>query len=340
MGRYFLRIATLFLFLYGSLYGNDGCCDQCQFILRGEYLYFHPLIDQSYFVFEQDAPTTPALAIGERHNNHGCYTSGFRVEGIFDYCPNELDVRYTRFYHTPRRSFEAAGFLVPTKGASFFGNADNTNAKSHLHINFNEVEVLFLKLGFCCPCSINFRAGINYTSIIFREELFFTEPPTPFFTTIKQRTNFWGIGPEFDFNFLYPLSSIIPCWFDCIPICLAGDFRGGLLVSRSRAKFFEQDNTAVFTTGVSIDARNDPIYRLVPFWDMRFGFAYECNICCFGLNLEIGYEFLSFHRAIQEIFFTNSGTSPTVVTFNNELSFDLYSNLDFHGLYVALGIVF
>ncbi len=309
-----------------------------QFALNVEYLYWHPLFDQSYFVFRDTPPVAINTPNGSRLSNPGSWHSGFRIEGMYEMCDccNELSLRWTRLHAKSRQKYtDSSNNLIPTQGHPGLTSSFNNFAQSDIRADLDVGEALFWTLPLKSPADVRIRGGVNYTYVSFQEELNYTGSLSgPRFNEMSRRASFWGVGPEIALDFNYPLSCILP-FCKRIPICIHGDARGSLLVSRSKASFFERNIQA--TTVVPFDAVNDPIYRLVPVWDLRFGFSsqYACN--CFNVSLEVGYEFLSYHNAIQTTVYPFGLTGNTA---NATVSFDDYANLDYHGPYVSLGFSF
>jgi hypothetical protein len=334
---FFFSILTFFLMTSNGLNGQINP-KAGQFAVQAEYLCWHPLFDQSFFVFDQ-AAGAGSLPVGHRHNNPTRWASGLRLEGIYAFtnCDNEFGFRWTHFNSSFYKSFnKPAGFLIPTQGHAFFAHTDNTFAKSSIHLNFDSAEFFFWKFSLSKSPHCFVKGGLNYSYINFLEHLFYFESPVDRFSTIKERNYCWYVGPAVCLDFSYSLTSLLP--LKCkLPIYLHGDLRGALVVSRSKGSFFEIDQETVFH-GVSNDAHNDPVYRLVPLWDFRLGFSYNITCKDVGFSLEAGYEVLSYHQALQTTVFPNGSTDPSVFELSGQLSFDIFSNLDFHGPYVALGI--
>lgn len=344
MKRLVLSLLCSLLALTKSLEG--GAVQPClgEFAIQAEYLYWHALFDQSFYVFRENGPSN-ATAIGHRYENPMRWHSGVRLEAIYETCEcgNELDLRWTRFHVSNRHKVSgiASHPLIPTQGHPFFTHTTNTFAQSDLRFNFDAGEFLFWSACINSSANIVLKGGLNYTYIGFKELLQYTQAGSVHFTTIEEKTSFWGLGPECALDLRFPLSRYLPNCLSWIPICFHGDMRASLLVSRSRAIFNEIDNLTSTgnATVTHMDAKNDPAWRLVPVWDIRFGFSTEYACKCCSVAIEIGYELLSYHQAIQTTSYP-SGTAPGSLTNNATISFDIYGNLDFHGPYLSIGIAF
>jgi hypothetical protein len=309
-----------------------------------EYLYWHPLYEQSFYAVENTSRTI-STPIGQRVHNPMKWASGFKVEGIYGLCSgNEFDVRWTHVHNRFKSNLERgqSASVAATQGQPFWVLFTANQGHDNTRFNFDAVEFLFWRMPLSTENCLVFRGGLNYTYIGFKRDLNYVNTliAAPRYSNITQRNSYWGIGPEIALDFYYPLSSLLPsCWCPW-PVSLHGDIRGSLLVSRSKASMMQND--ALASTGGElvnhVDLQNDPVWRLVPVYDLCFGFSYDCAWRCLNINLELGYELLSYNRAIQTItlYGGNSGGSGEIAS----ASFDEYANLDFHGPYIALGFSF
>lgn len=312
---------------------------QPQFIFKAEYLYWHALYDQPYFVFRDTPPVSLNTPNGQRLSNPGEWDSGLRLEATYVMCEciNEIDLRWTRFHTTSTQSYSSPDSnLVPTQGHPGLTTSFNTFAESKLRTRLDAIELLFFTFPFQSPANIRLKGGLNYTNIDFKQDIVYTGTEFgPRFGNILKETSFRGIGPNLNLDFYYPVSYIIP-FCPKVPVYLHGDVRGALLAARSKASNFQVNAQAA--TVFPIDAVNDPIWRLVPVLNLKFGLNTCYMWSCFRIDLEVGYEFLSYHNAIQSTIYYTGTTGANNLNAAN--SFDDYGNLDFHGPYVSLGISF
>ena len=78
--------------------------------------------------------------------------------------------------------------------------------------------------------------------------------------------------------------------------------------------------------------KNEIDWRCIPEWYLRLGLDYAFCYRCFSGSIEVGYEFRTFFQTIGRLFYADDNAEGA--------SFNDYKNINFHGLYVALGFTY
>lgn len=339
-----LVVPFLFWFLgFFSLYGNVHL-DPGQIALRGEWIYFKPLLDTNYFVIKADTGFT-APTNGSRIANNLQFSSGFRAEGIYAFCDSCSDIRFRWTHlntsHTKSLSatFTDSILFFSTEGAATLGIPAITigSIGSEIKFNYNSADLLFTHLLYkCCPIEFFAQVGLQYAKFkvnkTISEHVFIPEiAQTEAFDFIKNDAHFWGIGPEVGLNFQYAFLNCLNCIPACLrSICFIADVAGALLVSNSHVNW----SSTLIENGspTSSDVKDRNLTRIVPTFDIRLALNYQQWFRCFGLNVEAGYEFLTYLRPISTLRFDN----PNFVGYST----NQFSDVGMHGPFVSISVLF
>lgn len=325
-----LLLAALALFsfeLFASTHPKRGC-----FAFDAEYLYMLNCTDQPYFAQKSsNFPSGGPVASGERFADSQKWHSGYRLEGIYGLCPGELHLRWTHFPTFVESRNLAASSLV------FAGNSGLTNVFGTLQVidtflsnanirnkfDFYSLEGLFeYPLVNCSPVSFWLEGGIHYAHIGSDERVIYlnTLIDASIDTTFLSKRDAIGLemGFDFEWNFLSALSFNMRA-------------AGSLLTSRKHSSLKELDSD--LNTGILPISTHDGRYWVVfPAADLRAGFCY-CRCLARGLlNLEVGYEFLSYFHSIDRIL-----SHPDADLFGSQ---NKYRDFTLQGLYVRAGYAF
>lgn len=299
-----------------------------QFRVIGEYLYWMPSVDDTYFVIEADATST--FPTGTRRNNDFNFNSGYRVGGAYLFCDcnRELLVRYTNLNFTQRKTV-TGDFLWATQGradfASGFENYAGT-ASSQLKFLYQNIDAVFAQQLYDC-CGLDFAVEFGLEAV----ELKLNESYTYAVTgadigTIDQHSKTTGIGPKVGFAVGYELFT-----GDCncpgtlsLNICTAGS----LLAADTKTSA----TNATTGGGTLLDVSDKKSWRVIPALHARVGLNYDMNFGCGDASLEVGYEFTSFLRGLSRTAY------PDDVA--DSLSYNNFYNFDMQGLYVSGSFTF
>lgn len=305
--------------------------DQGRWGVEVEYLYLLPMVSQSYYAVDREGVGI-VRPRGSRYNNELDFQSAYRIGLGYSFCENSQDLRFL-WTHLPHASGSdtATGSLLTTQGPPSLFSSAYVAAASEISLDYHALDVLF---GFwrgqfpCLPClDMGFQAGLQYARFKWDENLRYTLATTTV-DSLDNKSRLWGIGPELACTLLYEIPF-------CQQLCgsgalsLAANVRGGVLVSKYKTSLSVKRSTnEVLTTTVDDQNRWD----FVSFWDLRLGLNYRKAFRCFCADVEVGYELISYHNAINRIAFGDDLADGN--------SFDNYSDANFQGPYVALGFSF
>lgn len=332
-------LLCFFFSLFGNVHPQPG-----QIAIRGEWIYFKPLLDTNYFVIKGESGFSDPTH-GSRINNNLQYSSGYRVEGIYGFCNSCSDIRFrwTQLNTSHTKSYSATftdeTLFYPTEGAARLGIPAIAigSVDSKIKFRYKAADLLFThRLYRCCPIEFFAQVGLEYAQFkvnkTINEHVFIPEiapAQTEAFDFIKNNAYFSGVGPVVGFNFQYAFSNC------CIPACLQSlcfvtDVIGGLLVSDSHVNF--SSNLIENEVPTSSDVKDKNLTRIVPMFDIRLALNYQHWFRCFGLNIEAGYEFLTYLRPISILRFDN----PDFVGYST----NQFSDIGMYGPFLALSVIF
>lgn len=296
--------------------------------IQGEFLYWHPLYDQSFFANKINASNN---VIGPRIDNPFDWQPAYRLEGIYAFCNtiNDVHLRWT-YLDTGEKKTVIGDANVPAYSTVTPPiNAVRVGVQtiiSNSHLKYYAVDGMLGQLIYdCFPFAMDLQGGIHYAHIDLKQDVLSitTAGPQP----TNKRDRFWGVGPELALDMHYVFPACCSRWCGG-PIALNGNLRGALLVSESKATLFATNPGGTS----SYDVTNDKKWRVTPTWDLRFGLSCDWCFNCFAASFEIGYEVLTYTNAVQSTIFTDDS--------DYVFSFDSYDDLGFHGPYVAVGVSF
>lgn len=288
--------------------------------LSGEYLYLLPMISESYYAQDLSSGFFPT---GQRHNHNLAFKSAFRVAAMYECnCWTNFQLVWTSM---PQFSHNASltQSLLQTQGLPNFGSSFNySHANSRISFSFDAVEALF---GFWRHpyngLDFVFRTGLHYANFNFHENITVVLNDD-FPINVHNRSDTWGIGPEISFAMQYTPSFCGNFFCERGALSLCASVKGALLAGNYEPFFVQSD---FFSNSRS---HNGERWDLIPFWDIRLGMNYSMLVRSITASLEVGYEMISYHNVIDRIVF-NRRIAPGY-------SFDLYSDVNFQGPYVAL----
>lgn len=326
----FLALFALSLFLFSkviaSIHPNPGKAG-----FQAEFLYFHPSEEQSFFVIKNPANDRGAFPVGNRIDNDPTFRPAWRVEGVLALCScvDEWSVRFTSFNTGLRQHVRGNTLFIVQQdpSISFLETSYNGTAQSDLDFKYYSGDLTFGRMIYDCEKStLAFLVGLHSAYLTRKEDVLYTGTgPLIFTLNSKNHSRFWGIGPQFGCDFEYIF---------CCP-CLKGtsfvaNARGALLVSeiQNKTQFI---GAGAFAAGGNDKVKNHSTWHVTPAFDVRAGLSHDWLCSCFIVKIELGYECIWYHHAVDVIKFPSTSKGAT---------FDLYSNFSLHGPYVALGLGF
>ncbi len=333
----FFFLALLFS---SSLFAEECCPDR--YFVRGELLLFKPTIEQSAFVIKSSDNLANfednLLPFGTRHNNDMPFRPGVRLEWVWGCHATPFDLDFRAAYFSEAHSTTVRGpILLDT--LAFPGDSAQTpedtsyngQAKYRQDFRYFAIDGTINRMNWSgCSDNFFFLMGLHLGYLRFNENAssdgfrIDDDVRIGVANRFERESNFWGIGPQFGFDYRLLLPKC-----GCGVFTLDANARASILASRtnSLAKY-----TTPNTTPTRVDIRNQPLWRVTPCLDTRLGLVFECPIRCFDCTFEFGYEFLWYCNAVDTIL-------GYEVAFPGD-SIDVYSNLSLQGPYFALGCTF
>jgi hypothetical protein len=288
------------------LYGFGNCH---RWAFDAEFLYFSTLVNGNYFAVAENDPIVTAAG-GRRLTNVGGFDPGFRLGVGYNLSDcSELHARFT-FYdgdHSQTFNNGPGGIILPSISLAI------DEITSDLHLRYYSGDFTYhYSLFHCCPLKAQLFGGFNYTWFRFREDL--DAFATGLTVDARQRSFFWGFGPEFGLDLSYGV-------WDAL--ALVSNLRAGALISEIHA------DSRLFRSTVPTDTimTNEPDWKVTPFIDARVGLNYGCLLSGFNFTIEAGYEFIWYSNAIF--------TTPEFALAADDNLVRL-NDLSLHGPYIAL----
>jgi hypothetical protein len=140
---------------------------------------------------------------------------------------------------------------------------------------------------------------------------------------LKEMSETWGVGPALGFNLNYAFNN---------RLMIKGEMKGGLLLSSAKARFQMDRFESIENASDSFLVNPRSLWKVFPFWKTNLSLSTFFLVHGYPLNIEIGYEYLTYPNFINRIQFPGNGSSNR--------AHNLFSNFDFQGPYVSLMISF
>lgn len=284
---------------------------------KGEWIYFRPTLDSPYFAAETTSVDDAiGLNASRRIKNAPHYHSGYRVEGSYtfeEWC-SDFVVSWTDLKESYSRNVQGqiTSEITPTTNTFF----DSATATSDFHYYSWDVQIR--RTLFDSEC-IDFRGfiGLQFGAVNLKEDYFFARDLPLDQEAILFHRSFRGTGPELGFCLDY---------FAGWGFSLKGSALGGALLARSHFNSFSNVQQSVNTqTGILFD----PLWRCIPFWDVRLSLAHESCLRGFLVSFEIGYEGLGYIEALPQL--NDAGR----IDVDQRLR---YSDVCFNGPFIAVAV--
>lgn len=325
--------ASLAVLSIGSLAAANYDPSNGQWRVIGEYLYWAPSVDDTYFVI--DSAVSTIFPNGKRKNNDLNFHSGYRIGGdyLFCDCNRALQVTYTNLNFKQNKTV-TGDFLWATNGTEtltgIFRNYSGS-AESHLKFQYQNLDAFYAQELFdCCGLDFGIQLGFEAVELKLNETDTYSAAAETGFVHQHSKTN--GIGPKIGFSVGYNLFESKDC--DCSST-LSLNFltAGSLLAADTKTHIDASLGTSDGTTSI-LDVSNKKDWRVVPALHARVGLNYDMVFSCVEASLEVGYEFTSFLRGLTRTSFPDSESGVTGMSFTN------FYNFDMQGLYVSGSVTF
>jgi hypothetical protein len=309
------------------------------FFLKGEWIYFAPVSETSYYALELVTGNNPFASGERRSNNFDDFYSGYRISAAYltKFYNVYLSASWTRLCAEHSDSIDTNSLILPILGAPpFFGNIAPQTAVANAATDdkqfcYHALDITASKPIFFGKCfQVIPSAGIHYGYLEAEENFFYalTIPEdSSYVGELKNR--FSGAGPEMGIAFSANIGSRF-----FLEMGAVGAFLLGMHPSQSLNQLLVS-NIPTF----SFNIINQKRWRIVPFGKIRASLKYlldplfnYCGCPRLGGHLEAGYEALTYFDGLGEITFTDFTQAG--------FSFDQYRNVTMHGPVVALTLYF
>ncbi len=323
-----LWLSALLVTTSAGAFAFDCCPSNNQWTVTGEYLYFRPSVDDTYFVLDADATST--FPTGTRENNDPTFRSGYRVGGSYSFAENDSQVKFFYSHLGFSQAKTIAGdFLWATVGRADFASAFENyagTASSDLEYLYQRYDaVLCQQVYNNCGLNIGLGFGVEAAEMKLNEDFTFVAAQST--GIIEQRSKSWGFGPQFGVELGYDLYAGDEC--SCLPGNLEFNFltSGSILAAHTKTSAFNSVAGAAI-----LDVSDHRTWRIIPALHTRLGFDYDMNFSCADLTIGIGYEFTSYFRGLARTSYPDDVADGLSVT--------NYYNFDMQGLYVNANVRF
>lgn len=309
-GVVFLFVSVFFLFSVHRMINAQECyslhnADPSPFCLRLEYVYFQPLFNNDFLANPNEDPGLPfnLQPGGPGHKNNFDYTSGYRINALYRTYNCLFSETGLRFTHLPTtRQNKRINF----SSSPFFSNGISSHRLRYYAADlYGTIPVFEI-----CQLSLFLQPGVHYAFMDFKSHLHFANLNQ----ILREKSQTWGAGPELGFNLRYKFC-------DCLSI--KGNFLGGLLISRAKARFNMEN--------LGLNRHSRPLVKVFPFWETRLSLCYSICVKKYQIDVELGYEYLSYPNYIDRIQYPSNG---------NALVDNVFSNFDFQGPFVSVSFNF
>lgn len=316
-------------------------CDSPSLTVKEEYLYLRPSFDNDFI----SAPNIDAQVPFNLHpggpgkKNKFDYTSGYRMSVSYEN-PSAclfLNNGCLRFTYLPARSsrkmslesFLASLIVSPTSCEDPVDPPSVCGSlSSHQYLNYYGGDVS-TSYDIFNDCGLNFsvQPGLHYAWMSYHSHVFVSSHAKlreSNHASLKEKSETWGIGPQLGFKLNYELYQ----W-----LTLKGGMFGGLLYSRASTHFNMELSHEVGNSTDSVDLL-DPkkTSKIFPFWETNVGLAISFYSYGYQLEVEVGYEYLTYPNFINRIGFPGLRTA--------DKADNAFTTFDFQGPYVSLAITF
>lgn len=290
--------------------------------LAGEYLYFKPILDNTYYGIILPPDNTIQ---GTRLTNQYEFSSGYRIEGAYSFCSDRFDLRFRgSSLNSSHTDTISAQFIQLVNYPDLSFSFEKVTARSALTFNYTSYDGLIgWRMGHSSLTG-GLYLGLHYVKVYNEQNDIYTGFSAGTFTTLNGlwATKTQGIGPEVTLLGEYFLPT--PCW---LPLQLVGRLQFGGIVVESGVDNKNQLKTA--QSSIDFDFVNDKVDNVVPFGNFRLGLGSQYSLCVFLIDISLGYEIFAYYKLLNRTLIARASAGPT---------YDFYSDLYLHGLFLNVGI--
>jgi hypothetical protein len=298
--------------------------------ISGDFLYFLPTFDDTYFVLDSGISTT--FPHGKRLNNDFNFKPGFRVGAEYTCCDSHrgLQGSYSYVSASQRRTVSGEHLwatLSRPDVASSFENYLGT-ASADLSLLYQNAELNYSQqILNSCGLYFYIQPGIEYAYLRLSEINEYVLTATDITGEIDQKSRGWGVGPQIglgmDYNFY---QGSLTC-SSTHAITGTSLFSGSILMGRGKTK-----NQQYLADETLLKVSDEHTWKTIPAFHARLGLNYMIQASCFGVSLGVGYEFNTYVRALARTIFADDVADASCST--------NYYNFDLQGLFVSGAVSF
>ena len=271
-------------------------------VVSAEWLYMQLSISQPEYVINS---SSQLRSIGDRIATAQNWYSGYRAKGSYGIQDGmgELFLRWTYFPEILEQDKESGSFLQGILNHPSFNTSDPGTATIKDKFAITTYELLLKQKVIRRPCySLSLNGGVEYLHLNFEESLLY-----PGATIVRRlpeyRSRVKGVGPEMGVDYIYGFSKCLN---------FVSSIHGAGLLGLMHKSFIQKNQS----DATLIEIENDKYWSFILSMDLRLGFKYSLPInlrqlnwrmSCWNLDVELGYEILSFFNSFERIYFVGQG---------------------------------
>lgn len=247
----------------------------------------------------------------------GRYELSYQFESTWDITANYFHLNSKDTSKTTAGSNQA----ISSINASGAAEVVYTDAQSKVKYDLDQVDASIGKsIQAFCPLNLHGSLGVRWLDLKRTQDKVYSGGSPPLQTQTKTpflKSTFCGVGPSFGLDPKLPLF-----W----GLSIKGETNASLLIGNLKA-IQNQDNFGTLVAESSNDLDTPKTPAIVPVVDARGGLRYDWQCSCVGFEIEVGYQFTEYYRAVNLLF-------PNFLTGLNQTN----SNLRLTGPYLDVGV--
>lgn len=309
--------------LFGDLPFQD-CCNNVDFAVYAEALYFQPSGSAIYYGVETKnpgsaipepsaSPSWKTLDIDPKY--HFGFEVGAKVisneSGVY------ADLNWSRFHASDSSSFTAPstdGFLV----GPFFEIGEFVSpykvAHGNVRYQFDQVNFDFGKtVCFCNDFRVNMYGGITAARIKQSIHSKYRNVENTISRSIESPSNFEGLGPQLGADYFYQFCGGWSLVGNTALSCFIGDMKTHTTYKSFSPDIATMGNPQPNVQKTHVKSRT----QLVPSFEQKLGVQYALCYDCFSADFEIGYRCGVYFNAVRNVFVNSTSSSFVTALFAN-----------------------
>ncbi|MDN3506726.1 MAG: Lpg1974 family pore-forming outer membrane protein [Simkaniaceae bacterium] len=293
---------------YVDLCSNSFCnacdCSGLHFNFTSSWLEPCPTGDDLAYAFLQSGNVASVQKVHPDRVWTGRYELSYQFESTWDITANyfHLGAKDTS------KTTASANQTISSINASGAAEVVYTNAQSKVKYDLDQVDASIGKsIQAFCPLNLHGSFGVRWLDLKRTQDKGYfggfpplqTQTKTPFL-----KSTFCGVGPSFGLD---PTLDLF--W----GFSIKGETNASLVIGNLKA-IQNQDNFGALVAESSNDLDTPKTTAIVPIVDARGGLHYELQCSCVGFEIEAGYQFTEYYRAVNllfPVFLTGLGQNNT-----------------------------